>query len=155
MTWIAGIDPDTKAITAVFSPAAGHDLELFRVEAKGRLAEHRFQDLAKAFRDRAGDFVKCQWVYIERPPMGVNPRSTIDQSMLVGAVCFCLAERGISYSLVDPGTWKKGLIGRGNADKPLIKEWAIQNLQLPTDLKQDYYDAACIAQWGRSALPGD
>ena len=139
---IAGIDPDTKLIVVALADS-------FLVAAtKERLAESRFRPLISQFRALVPRMFDVTWCYIERPPMGVNPRSTIDQSMVVGAIACILHEHGIGWSLVDPGTWKKGLIGRGNADKPLIKEWAIANLGLPDNLRQDYYDASCIRRWG-------
>ena len=154
---IAGIDPDTKQIVVamwgqhppqlVGTPATDN-YKFLRAVATERVAENRFRPLITMFRSLVLQMLGTSWCYIERPPMGVNPRATIDQSMVVGAIACILHERGIPYSLVDPNTWKKGLIGRGNADKPLIKEWAIANLDLPDNLRQDDYDAACIQRWG-------
>lgn len=141
-TVIAGIDPDTKQI--VVSLPGG---EFLVAATKERIAEHRFKPLMLQFRVLVLQ-LHTDWIYIERPPMGVNPRSTIDQAMVVGGIASILIERGLNFSLVDPGTWKKGLLGNGRADKPLIRDWAIANLGLPSDLKQDQYDAACIRRWG-------
>ena len=139
---IAGIDPDTKLIVVALADS------FLTAATKERLAEHRFKPLIGQFRSLVTQMDVVTWCYVELPPMGVNPRSTIAQAMVVGAIACILHERGIPYSLVDPGTWKKGLIGRGNADKPLIKEWAVANLGLPDNLRQDYYDASCIRRWG-------
>ncbi len=143
---IAGIDPDTnKVVVAEHGPEGWS----FRIAAgKGRTAEHRFLPLVGEFRMLVNQLRGVSWVYIERPPMGRNVRATIDQSMVVGAIAAILHERGIPFSLVDPGTWKKVLIGRGDADKPLIKSWAIANLGLADGHSQDAYDAACIQRYG-------
>lgn len=149
--WVAGIDPDTKAITAAFHPLyQGGSVETIRVEAKGRLAENRFPILCSQFRSIASMFKRCQWVYVERPPMGVNPRATIDQAAVMGAILEILHSEGVGFSTVDPGTWKKQVIGNGHADKPLIKAWVIANLGVPDGLHQDAYDAAAIAHFGVS-----
>lgn len=150
--YVAGIDPDTKAITAAFIPLwpGASGVETIRVEAKGRLAENRFPALCEQFRDIVYLFQRCTWVYVERPPMGVNPRATIDQAAVMGAILEILHSEGVGFSTVDPGTWKKAVIGNGHADKPLIKAWVIANMEVPDGLHQDAYDAAAIARFGLS-----
>ena len=147
---IGGIDPDSKFICLY---AGG---EFHTAQAKERLAPARFLPLISQFRMimLRPELKGLTWVYIERPPMGVNPKATIDQAKVLGAIETILHERGIPFSETDPGTWKKGLIGQGNADKPLIKQWAIANLGLADDLRQDLYDAACIARWGELSYGG-
>lgn len=143
---VVGIDPDTKQLVWVYSESNNY----IHLKAKGKDADSRFPDLLRQLREEIEDnaFKYVRWTYIELPPMGVNPRSTINQARVVGAIEAEFLRAGIPYSLVDPGTWKKGLIGKGNADKDLIKKWAVANLDLPDSLQQDLYDAACIAQWG-------
>lgn len=80
--------------------------------------------------------------------MGVNPRSTISQARVVGAIEAEFLRAGIPYSLVNVQTWKKTLLGHGNADKDLIRRWCVANLDFRPDTQQDILDAACIAQYG-------
>ena len=152
---IAGVDPDTYKIVVALSTAEG-GFDFLIAQGKGRIAEHRFLPLIGQFRILVNDqrLRDVTWLYLERPPMGVNPRSTIDQAMVVGAVACILHERGIPFSLVDSGTWKRVLIGNGRADKPLVKAWSIANLGLPETLTQDEYDSACIARYGQLVTGG-
>ena len=152
---VAGVDPDTRAITTAWFSPSGHVL-VRRDEQKGRIAEDRFYGLVKQFVATAWGLVQngVEWVYIERPPYGVNPRATIDQACVLGAIRLILGDAGLHYSLVDPGTWKRVLIGNGRADKPLIKEWAVRALGLEDGRPQDAYDAACICQYGRLVSGG-
>ena len=147
---IGGIDPDTKFICL----SAGDNF--YTAIDKARLATARFLPLMSQFRMLLlnPELRELAWVYVERPPMGVNPKATIDQAKVVGGLETLLHERGIPFSEVDPGTWKKGLIGQGNADKELIRSWAIINLGLPEGLRQDFYDSACIRRWGELSYGG-
>jgi len=149
---VAGIDPDTRAITTAWFGPAGQVI-VFRDEQKGRIAEDRFYGLVKQFVATAWGLVQngIEWVYIERPPYGVNPRATIDQACVLGAIRLILGDAGLHYSLVDPGTWKKAVLGNGHASKDDIKAWAVRALGLIDGQEQDAYDAACIAQFGRLA----
>ena len=140
---IAGVDPDTKNIVV----AKG--ARILTASAKERTAENRFRPLMKQWREAVlPHLLDVDWVYIELPPMGVNPRATINQALVVGAIIYSLDVHKVGWSLVDPGTWKRLIIGNGRADKPLIKEWAVANLGLADNLAQDFYDAAVIQRYG-------
>lgn len=153
---IAGIDPDTKAITIVVlsRKPTTFGVEEFvvsrRVEAAGRRADDRFLDLARQIRDvlhiipNAG----ASWCYLERPMVGPNRKGAIDMGQVVGMIRAELDRLDMPHSMVDPGVWKKALLGNGHATKEEIKEWSVRHLGMANDLKQDYYDAACIAAFG-------
>ena len=155
---VAGVDPDTRAITTAWFSDAGQVL-VRRDEQKGRIAEDRFFALVNKFSVTALYLSDqgVEWFYVERPPYGVNPRATIDQACVLGAIRFILGELHMPYSLVDPGTWKKAVLGNGHASKDDIKAWAIRALGVPDGQEQDIYDAALIAQFGRlsSSVPGN
>lgn len=151
---VVGIDPDTKAIHLVqLGTDSGWEgnPKLCKVEAKGQKAEDRFIPLIKAF-DKIPlskiDWDNVDWIYIEIPPM-VNANAFKAQCLVIGAIRASLTVcMDIPHSLVDNGTWKKGVIGNGHATKEEIKAWAIAMLKMPEGLAQDYYDAACIAAFG-------
>lgn len=153
---IAGIDPDTKAITiAVLGGKAGCT---YRVQAPGRRAEDRIQALAADLEEVSVDWSKVRWVYIESPVLAqfrgkTNAKALRDQSQVLGIIRSYLWRHQIEHSLVDNTIWKKGVLGNSNASKEEIAAYAQKVLLLPPDLPQDAYDAACIAAWGCSNVP--
>ena len=54
----------------------------------------------------------------------------------------------IKCDYVDNTKWKKDIVGKGNASKKEIKEYAIEKWGeiFP---EQDFADAACIALWAK------
>lgn len=149
---IAGIDPDTKSITIVVTEGQ-YEPSIFRVEAKGRRAEDRIQALAAALETAPVLWDDVRWVYIELPVMGVNAKALRDQSQVVGIIRSFLWRNGLNNSLVDNGTWKKGVLGNGHASKEEIAAYAQAVLKMPIGQTQDAYDAACIAAWGYNNVP--
>lgn len=147
---VAGIDPDTKAITyAIVDTAAPGIVHIGRVAAKGRRAEDRFRGLILFFRNALPEFDTCDWIYLEKPMVGPNKKAIIDQAIVIGAIRALLYLRNRLHSLVDPGTWKKAVLGNGHAPKEEIKAWALAHFKgLADDHPQDAYDAACIAAFG-------
>ncbi len=149
---VAGIDPDTRAITIVTlgdSPGC----VFWRGEAKGRRAEDRIEGLYKELffqHSTLGDDL-IDWVYIETPVMGVNAKALRDQAIVVGMIRYWLWSQDQPHSLVDNGTWKKAVLGGGKASKEEIAAYAQRVLGMEAGLAQDYYDAACIAEYGRRA----
>lgn len=148
---IAGIDPDTKAIQIVVLDDAGPVIH--RIEAPGRRAEDRIQALAAGFENTQQVWGGVQWVYIESPVMGVNVKSLRDQAQVLGIIRSFLWRHGLDNSLVDSGTWKKGVLGNGHASKEEIAAYAQKILKVPSGQPQDAYDAACIAAWGYNNVP--
>ena len=150
---VLGVDPDTKAITAVAvdteRPTWFH---VTRLEAKGRRAEDRIQALASQI--ETWPHHTYDWVYIETPVMGVNVKALRDQAFVVGMLRYELWRRGQAHSLVDNGTWKKAVLGGGKASKEEIADYAIQRFSMTKEYKQDVYDATCIALFGLSTVQG-
>jgi len=150
---VVGIDPDTKAITwAVTDTEAPGIVHVGRVEAKGRRAEDRLCMLVDLFYHAIPEFDTCDWIYVERPVVvgggarKINRKAIIDQSIVVGAIRALLYLRGQNHTLVDPGTWKRAVLGDGHASKEDIKRWALAHFKgLKDDHPQDFYDAVCIA----------
>lgn len=161
---ICGIDPDTKAITLAIltrrPEGVGPGPEPFvvrrRFETTGRRAEDRFLQLARQVRDglRIVTSTGCSWVYLEKPMVGPNRKAAIDMGMIVGMIRGELDRLEMPHSLVDPGVWKKALLGNGHATKDEIKAWAVRHLGLEDGLAQDFYDAACLAMFGLQASHG-
>ena len=91
--------------------------------------------------------------FIESPVVGVGGvRSTMVQCFTSGAIQGSLYERGITSQVANVSSWKKHIVGKGNATKDDVAEylrhrWA--SLYREANGNQDIYDAACIALFGR------
>ena len=154
---VAGIDPDTKAITGV-KLVTGKEPYIWRIEAKGRRAEDRIEKLFTSLYSTYPTNEPADWVYIELPVLGqfrgkTNPKALRDQAMVIGMIRYWLWSNNQPHSMVDNTVWKKGLLGNGHASKEEIAAYAQRVLFIPADQPQDVYDAACIAAWGVSHLP--
>ena len=147
MSSIAGIDPDTKAITGV-KLVTGKKPYIWRIEAKGRRAEDRIEKLFTSLYSTHPTDEPADWVYIELPVMGVNVKALRDQATVIGMIRYWLWSNDFSHSMVDNTVWKKGVIGNGHASKEEIAAYAQRVLHIPANYPQDVYDAACIAAWG-------
>lgn len=148
-----GIDPDTKNITLAEVTSKGRLEYVILSGGKGQRAEDRVEKLYVAFHGLVqAALVLPTWAYIEKPMFTVNPSATIAQSQIVGVMRAALWRYDVPHSLVDPGVWKKALLGNGRASKEEIKAWSIARFGLEDTLAQDVYDAAAIAEWGAQRL---
>lgn len=146
---VAGVDPDTHAITwSLIDTVLERTATIGRVEAKGRRAEDRFADLMGQFAAHVPDFLGYCWVYLELPMAGPNRKATINQSQVVGAIRLLFLQHNIPHSLVDPGVWKRATLGTGSATKDEIKRWAIQHYHIDERREQDAFDSTAIAAFG-------
>lgn len=77
-----------------------------------------------------------------------NARTTMEISGVVSVAKYMLHTKGIECIPVDNRSWKKQILGKGNAGKPDIKKYAVDKWG---DIfpEQDYADAACIALWAK------
>ncbi len=151
---IAGVDPDSHQIAFAWVGEGG-DYGYFSSRppaTRQSLAEHRFLPLMSAFAVSLASAPRIDWAYIEKPMYTRNPASTIAQSAVLGGVRLELERRRIPHSMVDPGTWKKGLGLGGRANKEEITAWAKVHLALDGLQSQDIVDALCIAHWGAQKL---
>ena len=150
-TTFVGVDADTRNVT--FVARNGGDLRgPIILRLRGRRAEERLLNLIErageaqaTVRELAGGDESKAVVYIERPMVGRNIRAALDQMAVVGVLRAVL--HPVPTTTVDPGTWKKAVIGNGRAAKETIREWAVRVLGMADSLPQDAYDAAAIASW--------
>ena len=92
-------------------------------------------------------------VFIEEPPMVRSSRIHGEMHQLVGLVS---SESLPAHSfLVNVMTWKKELIGMGNASKPAITQWLKDHHPRYSAIcgeDQDLIDATCVALYGREVI---
>lgn len=93
--------------------------------------------------------VEPQYVFIEDTLIGNNRKYSIKLSQTMGAVLAALADRDVY--LVNNTTWKKQVVGSGNAHKNTVRNYIIQRSSAYAVLcgyDQDRFDAACIGYYG-------
>ncbi len=149
---VAGIDADTKTVAIVVLDG-GEVESVEHLKAKGARAEARFHPLCELVDDlvRHSFFAGIGFTFIELPIVGVNPKATRDQAMLVGAIRMSLLDH--SHSMIDNTVWKKAVLGNGKATKEEIKDYIMAAYpSLGDGHAQDVYDAAGIAHFGVKGL---
>ena len=92
--------------------------------------------------------VEIEFAALEAAIFIKNPKNTIAIAHVVGAAWLGLLDLGIPSILIDNRRWKKIILGKGNASKIDIKNFAVDKWgeRFP---EQDYADAACIALWNK------
>lgn len=156
---VLGIDPASTHIAFV----AIHD-DNFIVRVNKKLGKSGPEACRNAQVMTAEVLLECQEFFGEKnivafyelPVLGRGGfRSTIVQCFTSGAVQATLHEYGIPSHTANVSSWKKAVVGRGNADKGQVAQslrhrWPA--LYDAADGNQDAYDAASIAIFGRQLL---
>ena len=119
--------------------------------------DSRFVDFLTNFYAELGIIIERYtplWVAVEAPIFIQNPRTTMQIAAVVYATKFICALHKLGCQLVQNKTWKKYTVGRGNAAKSDILEYA--NIFWHTQfVEQDWADAACVALWCRNEITGE
>lgn len=95
-------------------------------------------------------------VFIEDGVIGNNRAYSIALAQTAGAVLsklHCLHTPGIF--MVNNKTWKKEVLGNGNASKEIVRQWLDKTYPMyaaSCDGDQDRYDATCVALYGCGVL---
>ena len=93
-------------------------------------------------------------VWIEDTLVGNNVKYSIALAETKGAVMAALAAH-VDVRLVNVSTWKKQVLGRGNANKDSVRDYIHVTHGAYAPLcgdDQDLYDACCIALYGRQIM---
>ena len=157
---ILGIDPASTHIA--FVALHGND---FRVTVSKNLGKsgpeacHNARDLTLKtigeLKQWAGNNTTIHAFY-ELPILGRGGfTSTTVQCFTSGAVQGVLHERKCKTYSVNVSSWKKAVVGKGNADKGQVGEFLRLHwnpLHAAASGNQDVYDASCIALYGRQFL---
>lgn len=96
-------------------------------------------------------------VVVESPIQGArrNVRVGLRLAMVAGVLVVAARASGARTLLVEPATWKKQVMGHGNASKAEVAEWLDGEhpvLASTTNGNQDAIDAACIGLYGQALL---
>ena len=141
-----GLDCSTLAIHGVLLAQDESIVEQFKWSSSKKTFDERFPEILLGFSKDLSRINITDKASIEAAIFIQNPKTTIAIAHVVGAVWFSLIHREIEAIRVDNKQWKKSIVGKGNASKPDIKNYAIDKWG-DVFPEQDYADAACIALW--------
>lgn len=157
---IVGVDCGLRKIT-LFSEAGGVHLELTRGFAReNELRMLRTDFIATLMKWTGGFEAQIERIYMEDAIVAGarNLRTSLGIAQTVGAVLSI----GYPTTLVPVATWKKAVVGSGNAKKEDVAAWFKAQYPADTHDNQDIADAAAIYNYGlldmdvsRRLRPGD
>ncbi len=155
MELVLGVDVSSRLLAVVGRTVGSNRSPLVMLQPLDRGTHGPFQAQValRGFIETLVPIVRL--VAIEAPAMGVSARSTILQSFVNGAVQATCVEAGMEVLLVPPATWKKDVVGHGNADKAAVAKWVGTHWPELATLaggSQDIFDAAAVALHGEAVL---
>jgi hypothetical protein len=150
MTHVIGIDPSSKKVAICTTFTSKPEFKIID------LPEGVYPATGAAFREVFAflgeeDCGEEIFIYLEAPVVGRNAYSTIVQAQVGGAVMAAAQNRGAKLFMVNVNSWKKQVVGKGNATKPEVAEWLEKYWPDAYNLAngdQDLIDAAAINRYG-------
>ena len=145
---IFGLDLSTSKI-AIDRLSSG-EFNVVELSSKSRCWETRFKELYESLvpwiqASVTSDDLVC----IEEIPLVQNRQSLIKLVHILAMCRVAFIQQDIDVFTVNVKTWKKDVVGNGNADKANIKVMARKIFGPEVDnLSQDSVDALMIAKWG-------
>ena len=147
---VYGFDLSSRKIAVV---ALGDDTDAWTIEVKKQ--QSRAKELLQMAKD-LDDYLSERepgWCYIEAPVVGRGgARPTVLQSQVDGLIqALALRSGHLECYSVNNKTWKKAIVGNGNASKDDSAKWLASTHPLLSDMvdgDQDLVDAACVAIYG-------
>ena len=156
-SYYMGLDCSSKGVHGVILNDAEELQDTYKWISPIKDFDSRFIDFLTNFYEELGIIIERYtplWVAVEAPIFIQNPRTTMQIASVVYATKFICSLHNIDSVLVQNKTWKKYTVGRGNAAKSDILEYA--NIFWKYSFsEQDWADAACIALWCRLNVTGE
>ncbi len=143
---ILGIDADSKKIALVcFEDDRLLYHELLISHAKN--TNDRLYDLIIIFEGQI-KAIKPNITYLEESIFIQNYKTSRAISEVIGNIKFILRENDIPFETVPVNSWKKVIVGKGNASKDEVREFT-ENIypELKGEI-QDTMDACCVCLYG-------
>lgn len=152
---IYGIDLSSRKVAIITLEGDGVKSAAIGVEKQ----ESRGAELSELSKKIEGFLhtVKPGYTFIESPVVGRGgARPTILQSQVDGLLqAYAVRSRHHGVYSVNNKTWKKAVVGNGNASKDATASWLASNHPVLSDLcrdDQDLVDASCVALYGRDIV---
>ncbi len=93
-------------------------------------------------------------VYIEEPVYVQNFNTHMKLSCIYASVALACIGLNLFPVAVHNKTWKKEVLGNGNADKDEIRVRSLLMFDIEDGHEQDIYDALCVAKYGWGEMNG-
>ena len=139
---ILGIDADSKKIALVcFNNGKLDSYEL--LISHGETRSEQLYDLIIMFEGQI-KAIKPDVVYLEEAIYISNFKTSRSISEVIGNMKFVLTENKIPYEAVAVTSWKKKVIGKGNAKKQDVKDFILKKYPQLEGNEQDIFDAPDI-----------
>jgi len=97
------------------------------------------------------DYENPDYVIIEETLVGNNVKYSIKLAQMMGACLLRMAELQQDTLTVNVSTWKREVLGKGNASKDMVRDYLMSYNSVYPELcgwDQDRFDAACIGYYG-------
>jgi len=156
---VIGIDLSSKKVAMVWEEGKKFGSATISTDKKDRSAAlhdlllHTNKELITALNKVPAEDV---YLYIEDPVVGRGgARPTILQSQVDGIVRVCAYPHTTKVYSVNNKTWKKAIVGNGNASKDDVAAWLATHHSFLAELcgdDQDLLDAACVCLYGRYVI---
>ena len=151
----AGVDYGLRRV-AIAVPSAGILVDVDRaVRGKPCDALDALEVLADTYCN-AVIRTRVELVAIEAPIVGMsrNVRTGLQLGMVAGALSSAALRTGSKVIIVEPSTWKKAIVGNGNANKDDVSDYlARKHPRLhERTATQDAIDATCLALYAMERL---
>tara|TARA_R110000824_G_scaffold356114_2_gene543323 strand:+ start:719 stop:1174 length:456 start_codon:yes stop_codon:yes gene_type:complete len=146
-----GLDCSSLAVHGVLVAPDESIVKQYKWGSKKKTFEERFPEILLGFSEELSRINIIDKAAIEATIFVRNRRTVITLGYVVGAVWLSLLQAGIDTVKINNTQWKKAVIGKGNASKLDIKNYAV-NKWGDVFSEQDYADAACIAVWNKRRI---
>ena len=146
-----GVDCSSLAIHGVIIDDNENLVSLHKWGSKEKEFVYRFPEMLVGFYREFSRIKEVHFAAIETAFFIQNPKTTIAIANVIGAVWAFLLSKRIEVTIIDNKHWKKIILGKGNASKEDIRNFA-KDKWGDVFPEQDYADAACIALWSKRRI---
>ena len=141
-----GIDCSSRAIHGVWIDEEERIIAMLKWRSGDSEFGARFLEICLQFSKDLSKIRVTTNAAVEAAIFIQNPKSTMEIASVVGGVHLACATNKMDCVSVDNRHWKKHVLGKGNANKKDIKDFAVDKWG-DIFVEQDWADAACIALW--------
>ena len=143
---ICGIDSSSKNL-AIVSFEDGKLGNFLLLKSNEKNTTKRIFKLCSIFEKEILNF-SPNLVVIESSIYVSNYKSSQVLAEMIGNIKYICQKNNILIESVSNKTWKKQIIGNGNASKDEIKKWVVSHYPELEGSDQDLLDACCICLFG-------
>jgi len=143
-----GIDFSSKNIAIAFTSINENKLgiDYYYIQTKLKNFKERFEYLLKEF-NYFLENAEVRVAYIEEPVIALRHKSVKMVNQVSGMLLALLIKYGIKFREIHNKTWKKEIVGNGNATKKDIMQYIKDKFRM-YKISQDVADAICIYEFG-------